>query len=444
MTTHIDRLLYNIGQLLTMETDNGPRKGKEMQSLPMIENGAVGITGDTISFVGKAEDILAQEKTGQVTISEKIDCQGKLVSPGLVDPHTHVVFGGSREHELALKQQGVPYIEILKRGGGILSTVEATRQTPEEDMFNKAYFHLNRMLSYGITTVEAKSGYGLDVETELKQLRVAKKLHEKHPIDIVSTFLGAHAIPKDYKHDPDAFLDQMAAMLPQVKEEQLAEFVDIFCETGVFTVEQSRQFLAKAKEYGFGLKIHADEIDPLGGAELAADLGAVSADHLVGTSDEGIKRLAEEGVIAVLLPGTSFYIKKPTHARARDMIEAGVAVALSTDFNPGSSPTENIQFIMNMAALYLNMAPEEIWNAMTVNAACAIGRGDVAGQIRVGRKADLVVWDAPNYMYMSYHYGVNHVNKVYKAGQLMYTRAEMFGNDGQQVDSNTSSNRWWN
>ncbi|WP_332632052.1 imidazolonepropionase [Halalkalibacter flavus] len=418
MKQHVELLLMNIGQLLTMESI-GPKAGKDMKELVMLEDAVVGITNGKVAFIG------GRESAKTIQAAEVIDCQGKLVSPGLVDPHTHVVFGGSREHEMALKQQGVPYLEILKQGGGILSTVEHTRQASEEHLYEKAYFHLDRMLAHGVTTAEVKSGYGLDVETELKQLKVAKRLQQNHPVDLVSTFLGAHAIPHEYKDEPQAFLDEMVGMLDLIKIEELAEFVDIFTETGVFTVEQSRDYLTRAQEKGFGLKIHADEIDPLGGTELAADLGASSADHLVGASDEGIKKLAESKTIAVLLPGTTFYLGKETFARARKMIDEGVRVALATDFNPGSCPTENIQLIMTFAALKLKMSPEEIWNAMTVNAAYAIGRGEQAGQIVVGRKADLVIWDAPNYEYLPYHYGVNHVNTVIKNGQIVSRRREI-------------------
>ncbi|MGO4888970.1 imidazolonepropionase [Anaerobacillus sp. MEB173] len=415
MIQQVDLLLTNIGQLLPM-TSTGPRAGKAMQELTIIEDGAVGIKDGTVVFVGTSDAVT------DIRADKVIDCEGKLVTPGLVDPHTHVVFGGSREHEMALKQQGVPYLEILKQGGGILSTVEATRKATEEELYKKASFYLDRMMTFGTTTVEVKSGYGLDAKTEMKQLKVAKQLQQHHKMDLVSTFLGAHAIPTSHKENPEQFLDEMLAMLDDIKEEELAEFVDIFTETGVFTVEQSRAYLQKAKEKGFQLKIHADEIDPLGGTEMAASLGATSADHLVGASDEGIKKLAESGTIAVLLPGTTFYLGKHTFARAREMIEQGVTVSLATDFNPGSSPTENLQLIMTIAALQLKMSPEEIWNAVTVNAAHAIGRGDEAGQLAVGRKADVVIWDAPNYLYIPYHYGVNHVNTVIKNGKIVAER----------------------
>ncbi len=416
MKKRFDTLIKNIGQLLTMDySEEGPLKGERLKKLAFIKDGVVGVKNGYITYVGGST--VSDDEADHV-----IDAMGKLVSPGLVDPHTHLVFGGSREHELALKQQGVPYLEILARGGGILSTVRATREASEAELLKTATFHLDRMLSYGITTVEAKSGYGLDAETELKQLRVIKKLQETHSVDVVPTFLGAHAIPQEYKHNPNGFLDEMKTLLDVIKEEELAEFVDIFCETGVFSIEQSRNFLMYAKDKGFDVKIHADEIDPLGGTELAVELGAVSGDHLVGASDEGIKRLGESETIAVLLPGTSFYLGKERNARARDMIEAGAAVAVSTDFNPGSSPTENLQFIMTLAALKLKMTPEEIWNAVTVNAAYAINRGEEAGVIAVGRQADIVIWDAPNYAYIPYHYGVNHVNTVMKKGVCVFQR----------------------
>ncbi|ANC76028.1 imidazolonepropionase [Fictibacillus phosphorivorans] len=410
------------GQVVVPKSSGEALRGKEMNELSIIDNGAVGIKDGVIEFIGTAEE------AAQLQAKETIEAEGKLLSPGLVDPHTHLVFGGSREHELALKQQGVPYLEILAQGGGIHSTVKATRETAEDDLYEKGMFHLNRCLTYGVTTMEAKSGYGLDKETELKQLRVAKQLNETHPIDLVSTFLGAHAIPENYKGRPDAFLEEMLSLLSLISKEGLAEFVDIFCETGVFTVEQSKVFLQKAKTAGFGVKIHADEIDPLGGTEMACEIGAVSADHLVGASKEGVRMLGESDTIAVLLPGTTFYLGKDHFAPARDMISSGAAVALSTDFNPGSSPTENLQFIMTLAALKLKMTPEEIWNSVTVNAAYAIGRGDVAGSLEIGRRADLVLWDVPNYKYIPYHYGVNHVNKVWKNGKLVVGKGDIHAN----------------
>ncbi|MUK90686.1 imidazolonepropionase [Ornithinibacillus sp. L9] len=414
----LDLIITNIGQLLPMDKE-GPVKGSNMNDLTVWENAALGIKDGKVVWIGSNDEI------NQVESDQMIDANGKLVTPGLVEPHTHLVFGGSREKEMALKQQGVPYLEILKQGGGILSTVQATREASYEDLVEKALFHLDRMAMHGITTVEAKSGYGLDRETELKQLQAVKEANANHPLDVVSTFLGAHAVPSEYKHDPEAFLDRMADMFAEIKAENLAEFVDIFTETGVFTVEQSRRYLQKAKDHGFGVKIHADEIDPLGGTELAVEMGAISGDHLAVTSDEGIKQLADSNTIGVILPGTSFYLGKEEYARAREMINAGAAISISTDFNPGSCVTENLQLIMSIAALKLKLSPEEIWHAVTVNAAHAIGRGSEAGSLTIGRKADVVIWDAPNYLYIPYHYGVNHTNTVIKNGEILYQRQEI-------------------
>ncbi|WP_164216946.1 imidazolonepropionase [Virgibacillus sp. YIM 98842] len=414
----VDTLITNIGELLTMDKA-GPVKGADMNDLPVDENMAVALKDGKVAWIGKALD------ADNITAEKVVDAKGRLVTPGLVEAHTHLVFGGSREGEMALKQQGVPYLEILKQGGGILSTVEATRKASEAELLEKALFHLDRMASYGITTVEAKSGYGLNKDTELKQLRVVKEANNRHALDLVSTFLGAHAIPEEHKDDPDAFLDEMADLFDEIKEENLAEFVDIFTETGVFTVEQSRKFLQKAKDKGFDVKIHADEIDPLGGTQLAVEMGAISGDHLAVATDEGIRQLSKSDTIGVILPGTSFYLGKETYARAREMIDTGAAIAISTDFNPGSSVTENLQFIMTLAALKLNMSPAEIWHAVTVNAAHAIGRGETAGHIRKGGNADIVIWDAPNHMYIPYHYGVNHANTVIKNGVVLYERQEI-------------------
>ncbi|MEH7223496.1 imidazolonepropionase [Bacillus sp. JJ1566] len=414
-----DLLIHNIRQLILPKETSKPLKGEDMKQLTIKENAAFAIKDKKIAWIG------ANDEANHIQTIESLDAQQKVVSPGLVDPHTHLVFGGSREKELALKQAGVAYLEILAKGGGILSTVEATRNATEEELYEKASFHLNRIISYGVTAIEAKSGYGLDFETEIKQLKVIKKLNESFPISIVSTFLGPHAIPPSHKGKEDEFLEEMVQLLDTVKEENLAEFADIFCETGVFTTKQSKYFLQKAKEKGFGLKIHADEIDSLGGTELAVKLRATSADHLVAASDEAIDFLSEGETVAVLLPGTTFYLGKDSYARARKMIDEGVAVALATDFNPGSCVTENLQLIMSLAALKLKMTPEEIWNAVTVNAAFAIGKGGEAGILAIGHKANFVLWDIPNYMYLPYHFGVNHTNSVYINGTKVWERNDV-------------------
>lgn len=413
--TYIKRAL----QVVTVKGGSKePKRGQAMSDIGIIENGSVIIEGGTITFVGS--DVEAEQYIS--TIDGKvstIDASGKVLTPGLIDPHTHLVFAGSREKELEMRLNGAKYIDILKAGGGILQTTTSTREASEEQLIEESLKRLNRFLQYGVTTVESKSGYGLTLEDELKQLRATKRLNEQHPIDLVSTFMGAHAIPVDYKENPDEFVRLVIEeMIPKVAEENLAEFCDVFCEEGVFTIEQSERILEAGKNFGLKPKIHADEIVQFGGAELAAKVGAVSADHLLQASTEGIKQMAESGVIAVLLPGTAFFLmEKP--ADARKMIESGVPVALSTDRNPGSSPTESLPFVMNLACLTMKMTPAEVLTACTINAAHAIGRADQIGSIEVGKKADLVLFDAPNYQTLQYNYAVNLVDTVLKSGKVI-------------------------
>ncbi|MBU3569957.1 imidazolonepropionase [Priestia aryabhattai] len=395
-----------------------PKRAQDMSDIGIIEHGSVVVENGLITFVGSDVEAERYVHTLNGHINT-IDAAGKIVTPGLIDAHTHIVFGGSREKELEMRLNGAKYIDILKAGGGILQTTTSTREATEEQLIQETSKRLNRFLQYGVTTIEAKSGYGLTLEDELKQLRAAKKLNEKHPVDLVSTFMGAHAVPVEYKENPDEFVRLVIEeMIPRVAEENLAEFCDVFCEEGVFTIQQSEQILEAGKRYGLKPKIHADEIVQFGGAELAAKVGAVSADHLLQASDEGIKQMAKSGVIAVLLPGTAFFLmEKP--ANARKMIEAGVPVALSTDRNPGSSPTESLPFIMNLACLTMKMTPAEVLTACTINAAHAIGRADEVGSIEVGKKGDLVLFDAPNYQTLQYNYAVNLVDTVIKKGQVI-------------------------
>ncbi|NLN15296.1 MAG: imidazolonepropionase [Tissierellia bacterium] len=413
-------VIKDIDNLITMQGENRPRAGREASQIGLIKNGIVAIKDDRIIYVGDKlpEYIEIDEST---TI---LDGRGKTVTPGLIDSHTHLVHGGSRENELAMKLKGASYLDILKAGGGIHSTVKATREASFEELYNKAKKSLDIMLSFGVTTVEAKSGYGIsDFDTELKQLKVAKKLDEDHPVDIVSTFMGAHAIPLEYHDYPDSFVDIIIEeMLPIVAEEKLAKFCDVFCEEGVFSIQQSRKILLKAKELGLGLKLHADEIKPLGGAELAAELACISADHLVAASDQGIKAMAERGVIANLLPGTSFNLQTGKYAKARKLVEECVAVALSTDYNPGSCPTENIQLIMSLASLIMKLTPEEVITAVTINGAASLGIEEEYGSLEPGKYADLVIFDAPNLEYIIYHFGINHTDKVIKNGIIVYEK----------------------
>ena len=351
---------------------------------------------------------------------EVIDARGKTIVPGFVDAHTHLVHGGSRENELAMKLSGKSYMEIHEAGGGILSTVRSTRALSEKELTEKALRSLRVMLQHGTTTVEAKSGYGLDLETELKCLKVAKKLNELQPIQIILTYMGAHATPPEFG-DTDEYLDfVIERVLPEIKAQGIAEFVDAFCEKGIFSVEQTRRVLSEAKKLGFKLKVHADEIESFGGAELAAELGAVSAEHLMAISEQGIEALAKSGTVAVVLPATSFFLMAPQYAPAKKMIESGVCVAIATDYNPGSSPTENIQQAMWNACFKMKLSPEQIFRGVTINAAKAICRERIVGSLEKGKQADLLVLNAPSLEYALYHFGVNSVRQVWKQGKKVH------------------------
>ncbi len=402
----VDIFIKNASELITMDGPNRPRIKKEMCELSIIENGSVAIKNGKIVETGNDLEYGA-EKT--------IDASGKTVMPGFIDPHTHLVFAGSREFELDMKLKGLSYMEILKKGGGIFYTVNETRKATNEELLKQSKKRLDIMISHGTTTCEAKSGYGLDAETELKMLEIQKKLNDIHPMDIVSTFLGAHAIPKE--HSADDYVDIIISeMLPQVKG--LAMFCDVFCEKGVFTIDQSRRILEAGKKYGLIPKIHADEIVDTGGASLAAEIGAISADHLLMSSDKGINEMARKGVIGVMLPGTPFSLMQDNYAPARKMIDSGVPIALATDLNPNCW-VENMQFMIQLGCFNMKMTPAEAVTAATFNAACAIGVNDTVGSLEEGKKADVIILGCPNHKSIPYHFGVNLVETVIKNGKII-------------------------
>lgn len=412
-------IIKNAAELVTCHGFKA-KKGQEMSDLQVIHDGAVVIEKGIITKTGKTEEALSGLNASRFDL---VDASGKAVLPGFIDAHTHFVFGGYRAEEFSWRLRGDSYMDIMKRGGGILSTVEATRRATKNDLIECGRKRLDSMLSFGVTTVEGKSGYGLDHDTEIKQLEVMKELDASHPVDIVRTFLGAHAAPEAYRYNPDGFIEYLISkVLPDISKWKLAEICDVFCEKGVFSVEQSKRLLEHAKFLGLKLKLHADEMTPLGGAELAAELGAMSADHLLYASDKGIQEMARAGVVATLLPGTAFSLKEP-YARARFMIDNGCAVALATDFNPGSCYSESIPLMFALATLYMGMTPEETVTAYTLNAAAALGRSDTIGSLDVGKTGDVVVLEFPSYLYIPYHIGVNSVEKTIKRGEIVFDRS---------------------
>lgn len=418
---YADLILAHFNQVFCPNDLGHPLRGHEMDDAVIIEDGYIAVKDGRILAVGSGEPDAAL--VGPDTVVS--ECYGKIATPGLIDSHTHLVYGGSREHEFAQKIKGVPYLDILRAGGGILNTVGATRRADFDTLYQKSERLLDQLLVHGVTTVEAKSGYGLDWPTEERQLQVVKALNDQHPVDLVSTFMAAHATPPEFAGNPDAFIDHIIEdMLPKVAAAQLAEFCDIFCETGVFTAEQSRRLLTAAREYGFDLKIHADEIDAIGGSELAGELQTVSAEHLMAITDSGIDSLRRGGVIANILPGTTFSLMKDTFAPAKKMLESGLAIALSTDSNPGSCPTANMQFVMQLGCFALKLTPVQALNAVTINAAYCINRAESRGSFAVGKDADIAIWDAPNIDFIFYFFATNLVSDVYKRGQLVVSQRQ--------------------
>ena len=415
-----DILLTGIGQIATVAGHSeNPKRGEDLQEVSIIENGAVAIADGKIINVGTTDEVLSQ--ITKMPELPSIEFPNMLAVPGFIDSHTHLAFGGSRENDFAMKLQGKTYLEILEAGGGILNTLRTTRKATQEELTSNAFSYAESMLSQGTTTIEAKSGYGLSTEHELKMLRAYKDLQVKLPTEIISTFLGAHAIPPEYEGRTDDYVDLIInEMIPAVAEENLAEFCDVFTEKGVFSVERSRHILTAAKSSGMKLKVHADEIVQLGGAELAAEVGAVSADHLLMASDDGLEAMQKAGTIATLLPATAFSLNAD-YADARKMIDMGLPVALATDFNPNCA-NESLFFTIALACYKMKMQPREALSAVTINAAHALNRGKTHGSIEVGKRADILILDCPNPEYLAWRFGANLVHTVISNGQVVHTR----------------------
>ena len=415
-----DLIIKNIGQLLTLAGDS-PKRGGEMSNLAIVENAAIASRNGKIVAVGREDSVISE--ISLLENARETDANNKIVTPGLVDCHTHLVFSGSREDEFYLRIKGEDYLKILRKGGGILSTVDAVRKASSENLFKNGIKILNDMLSFGTTTVDIKSGYGLSTEDEVKILKVIKRLDEEHPIDVVPTFLGAHAFPEEYKNKEEDYVNLIIEeMLPVVKEKKLAKFCDVFYGKGVFNLEQTERILDIAKNLGYKLKIHADQLDYNGGAELAAKMNAISASHLEYISDEGITNMKQKGIIAELLPGSVFFIGKTNYAPARKMINNDVPITLATNYNPGTCAIKSLPIIMTLACIYMGMSAEEVIVATTINAACALDLQNEVGSIEVGKKTDIVIWDVENYKQIPYFLGLNLVEKVIKNGTIVFQK----------------------
>lgn len=412
-------LIHSASQLLTIP--GGPQRGKLLGNLGIIPDGAVLIRNGSIIAIGSTREL-------QSTYPDEptLNAEGRVVMPGLVDPHTHLIWAGDRAAEFEMRLQGKTYLEILKAGGGILSTLRSTRSASMETLLNESHLRLDEMFSHGTTTAEAKTGYGLETESELRLLEALLLLDGQSKLDLVITFLGAHAIPPEFEGDAEGYTDHICnSMLPAVfnwwqknaKDRELP-FVDVFCETGVFNLQQSRQILQNAAELGFPLKIHADEFDNLGGAALAAEMGAISADHLVATSPEDIHALAQSNTVAVALPCTPFGLAESQYTPARSILEADGLLALATDLNPGTAWCGNMQFAIALACRYMRLTPAEAIVAATINAAAAIGQVDRIGSIEPGKQADLLILAVSDYRHLGYRFGTNLVHSVIKKGQV--------------------------
>ncbi len=419
-----DILITNIGELATPLGFCPPAGKAAMNRVAVTKDAAVLIRDGTIVYAGPDagldEPRIAAERAAAGPGLVHIDAGGRAVVPGFVDSHTHFVFAGYRDDEFLWKAAGLPYMEIHRRGGGIARSVAATRAATKDDLISLGAARLAAMLSLGVTTVEGKSGYGLDLETELRQLEVMRELAARQPVTIVPTFLGPHSIPAEYAGRPSAYIDfVIAEVLPAVAEQRLARFADIFCEKGIFELADSRRYLEAARRLGLGLKLHADEIERIGGAGLAAELGATSADHLLKASAEDIGRMAQAQVVAGCLPLTAFTLREP-YADARGMIDAGCALAIASDLNPGSCYSQSIPLACAIAVLYLKLSMEETLTALTLGGAASLGLADRIGSLEPGKAGDLLILEAPSYRFLAYHAGMNIVRSVVKGGRLVH------------------------
>jgi imidazolonepropionase len=412
-------LIKHASQLVTLAGPPRPRVAAELGELAIIEHGAVLSRDGVIVAVGATSEVEPQAGPH----ARRIDARGSVVMPGFVDAHTHPVFAGTREDEYEMRASGMTYQQIAARGGGIRATVRKTREASEDELFLLAKSRVQKMLEHGTTTIEAKSGYGLTLEDELKILRVIRRLNSETPLELIPTFLGAHEVPDEYRGKKEEYVRLVVEeMLPRVADDGLAWYCDVFCESNVFTVDESRRVLTRAKELGLGVRLHAEQLSLSGGARLAAELGATTADHLEWIDDAGIEAVKQAGVIAVLLPGAVFNLGLSRYAPARKMIERGPALALATDFNPGSSPTPSMQMILSIACTQMRLTPAEAIVAATVNAAHSLGIGARAGSIEPGKQADIVISDCSDYRQIPYLFGVNHAAVVIKSGQVVIDR----------------------
>jgi imidazolonepropionase len=419
MKLEADLLVENAAQGVTLKASPGSTDAEG--KLGVIPDGTVAAKDGRIVWVGPADQ--TTRKVSLLPRGKELDASGRVVMPGFIDSHTHLLFAGTREREFEMRLQGASYQEIAAKGGGIKSTVEKTRRAGREELVAAGKKNLDSMLSLGTTTVEAKTGYGLSTKDEIKMLEALAELGREHPVEVVPTFLGAHEIPPEYSGKAEEYVRLLIEeMIPAVAEKKVARFCDVFCETGVFSPEQSRRILEAGKRDGMLPKLHADELTPLGGAELAAEIGAVSADHLLFMSEKGMEAMAEKGVVATLLPGTAFFLFLGRYAPARQVISRGVTVALATDFNPGSCMTESLPLITTIACTQMRMTPAEAILGITLHAARALRKEKEIGSLEPGKQADLVILDIPDYRHLSYHFGVNHVWKVVKKGKLAWER----------------------